>query len=209
MIAQYLTEISLLLIPVLVAVTIHETAHGYAAYFSGDMTPKYAGRLSLNPLKHLDPVGSIVFLITRMIGWAKPVPINPNNFKNLKRDTVIVSLAGPLSNMALAVIFAFLLKGLTLFPIGSTFIYYKIMVPIAIICKLAVQINIAFALFNLIPIPPLDGSKVLYEILPYNLAFQYQKLEPYGFIIILVLLIANVFDYTLWPIVRFFTGVLL
>ena len=209
MINQYLLEISLLIVPVLMAVTFHEVAHGYVAYLCGDMTAKYAGRLTLNPLKHLDLIGSIVFLATRMIGWAKPVPINPSNFRNPLRDTMLVSIAGPLTNFALAIISAILSKILSIISIHSSFIFYKILMPIAIILKLSVQINVAFGFFNLIPIPPLDGSKILMGILPANWRYKYLQLEPFGFILILILVFTNVFQYTLWPVVNFVIRILL
>ena len=122
---QYLLEISLLLVPVLMAVTFHEVAHGYVAYLCGDMTAKYAGRLTLNPIKHLDLVGSIVFIATRMIGWAKPVPINPSNFRNPNRDIMLVALAGPATNIILAVLSAVLLKIITYIPVQSPFVFNK------------------------------------------------------------------------------------
>ncbi len=209
MIHQYLVEISLLLVPVLLAVTFHEVAHGYVAYLCGDMTAKYAGRLTLNPIKHLDLVGSIVFILTRMIGWAKPVPINPANFRNPNRDIMLVAIAGPATNIALAVISAIILKIITNIPVSSPFVFNKILVPIVLIIKISVQINIAFAFFNLIPIPPLDGSKILMGLLPYKLSYQYSKLEPYGFILILILVFTNAFQYTLWPIVNFFLKILM
>ncbi len=209
MINQYLLEISLLIVPVLMAVTFHEVAHGYVAYLCGDMTAKMEGRLTLNPVKHLDLVGSIVFLVTRMIGWAKPVPINPANFRNPLKDTMLVSLAGPVTNFILAVISAILLKLVSNIPVSSSFLFYKILVPIILILKLSVQINVAFGFFNLIPIPPLDGSKILMGILPANWRYKYLQLEPFGFIIILVLVFTNVLQYTLWPLVNFFLKLLM
>ena len=209
MINQYLIEISLLIVPVLVAVTFHEVAHGYVAYLCGDMTAKLEGRLTLNPIKHLDLIGSIVFLLTRMIGWAKPVPINPANFRNPLKDTMLVSLAGPATNFIIAIISAILLKIIANIPVSSSFIFYKILMPVALIIKLSVQINVAFGFFNLIPIPPLDGSKILMGILPANLRYRYLQLEPFGFIIILILVFTNVLQYTLWPVVNFVLKVLI
>ncbi len=209
MINQYLIEISLLIVPVLVAVTFHEVAHGYVAYLCGDMTAKLEGRLTLNPIKHLDPVGSIVFLLTRMIGWAKPVPINPANFRNPLKDTMLVSLAGPATNFIIAIISALLLKLISNIPVSSSFVFYKILMPVALIVKLSVQINVAFGFFNLIPIPPLDGSKILMGLLPSNLRYRYLQLEPFGFIIILILVFTNILQYTLWPVVNFVLKVLI
>ena len=209
MINQYIMEMALLIVPVLLAVTFHEAAHGYVAYLCGDMTAKYAGRLTLNPIKHLDLIGSLVFIFTRMIGWAKPVPINPLYFKNPKRDIMLVSLAGPATNFVLAIISAIILKLISNIPISSTFVFYKIMVPFSIIIKLSIQINIAFAFFNLIPIPPLDGSKILMGLLPDKLSYKFAQIEPYGFVIILLLVFTNAFQYTLWPIVHLVLNILI
>ncbi len=209
MINQYIIEMSLLIVPILLAVTFHEVAHGYVAYLCGDMTAKYAGRLTLNPIKHLDLVGSLVFLFTRMIGWAKPVPINPNYFKNPRRDIILVSLAGPATNFILAIISAIILKIISNIPVTSTFIFYKVLVPFSIIVKLSIQINVAFGFFNLIPIPPLDGSKILMGLLPPDLSYKFAQIEPYGFVIILLLVFTNVFQYTLWPLVNFVLHILM
>ena len=209
MINQYIIEMSLLIVPILLAVTFHEVAHGYVAYLCGDMTAKYAGRLTLNPIKHLDLVGSLVFLFTRMIGWAKPVPINPNYFRNPRRDIILVSLAGPATNFLLAIISAILLKIISNIPVSSTFIFYKVLIPFSIIIKLSIQINVAFGFFNLIPIPPLDGSKILMGLLPPDLSYQFSRIEPYGFVIILILVFTNAFQYTLWPLVNFVLNILM
>ena len=208
MIANYIREIALLAFPVLVAVVFHELAHGYVAYLCGDPTAKNAGRLTINPLKHLDPVGTIVFLVTRMIGWAKPVPINPLYFRNFKRDLFLVSLAGPFTNFLIAFLAGMLLKILYGIQIHSAFLYFKIMLPLAIIMKYTVQINIALCFFNLLPVPPLDGSKILMVMLPENLNRYYSYLEPFGFVIILILLFTNILDRILIPIIYTFTNIL-
>ena len=208
MIENYIREIALLAFPVLVAVVFHELAHGYVAYLCGDPTAKNAGRLTLNPLKHLDPVGTIVFLVTRMIGWAKPVPINPLYFKNFKRDLILVSLAGPATNFLIAFIAGFILKILYGIPASNNFVYYKVLLPLAIILKFTVQLNIALCFFNLLPVPPLDGSKILMSILPENLNRYYSYLEPFGFVIILILLFTNILDKILIPIIYTFTNLL-
>jgi len=208
MIENYIRDIALLIFPVLVAVVFHELAHGYVAYLCGDPTAKNAGRLTLNPLKHLDPIGALVFIITRMIGWAKPVPINPLYFKNYRRDLFLVSIAGPFTNFLIAIIAGFILKFLFTLSINSSFLYYKILLPLALILKFTVQINIALCFFNLLPIPPLDGSKILISILPENLNRLYSYLEPFGFVIIIILLVTNVLDKILLPLIMTFTSIL-
>lgn len=208
MIENYIREIALLIFPVLVAVVFHELAHGYVAYLCGDPTAKNAGRLTLNPLKHLDPIGTIVFLVTRMIGWAKPVPINPLYFRNYRRDLVFVSVAGPFTNFLIAFVAGIVLKILYGVHVNNAFIYYKILLPLAIILKFTVQINIALCFFNLLPIPPLDGSKILMAILPENLNRYYSYLEPFGFVIILILLFTNILDKILIPLIYTFTNLL-
>lgn len=208
MIENYIREISLLIFPVLVAVVFHELAHGYVAYLCGDPTAKNAGRLTLNPLKHLDLIGTIVFLVTRIIGWAKPVPINPLYFRNYRRDLVLVSIAGPATNFLIAFIAGIILKLLYGVSVHNTFIYTKLMLPLAIILKFTVQLNIALCFFNLLPIPPLDGSKILMAILPENLNRYYSYLEPFGFVIILILLFTNILDKILIPLIYIFTNLL-
>lgn len=168
----------LLSIPaILIAITFHEYAHGWVAYKLGDPTPKFYGRLTLNPLAHLDPIGTIMLLIFRF-GWAKPVPINPNNFNNYRRDTILVSIAGPSANFLLAILFAL---------IGRIFMPLYI-VPINMFLSISVYINIALAIFNLLPIPPLDGSKLLLLLLPYRYMYVMEFLEQYGFIIVVMLI---------------------
>ncbi len=208
MIENYIREISLLIFPVLVAVVFHEVAHGYVAYLCGDPTAKNAGRLTLNPLKHLDLIGTIVFLVTRIIGWAKPVPINPLYFKNYRRDLILVSIAGPATNFLIAFIAGIILKLLYGVSVHNTFIYTKLMLPLAIILKFTVQLNIALCFFNLLPIPPLDGSKILMAVLPENLNRYYSYIEPFGFVIILILLFTNILDKILIPLIYIFTNLL-
>ncbi len=186
--------------PVLLAITVHEFSHGWVANKLGDPTAKLAGRLTLNPLKHLDLVGTLVFVITRLIGWAKPVPVNPHNLKNPHRDMLWVSLAGPGSNLLVALGSAFLFHSLKGLPISGS-ISSGILLPLFYMAQISVSINIALAIFNLIPVPPLDGSKILMGLLPPAQALSYARLEPYGFIILLVLIMTNVFDVVLFPII--------
>lgn len=174
-------ELILSLPPLLLALTIHEYFHGYVAYRMGDPTAKFAGRLTFNPLKHIDPIGFIAFIIFRF-GWAKPVPINPYNFYNYKKGIIYTSIAGPLSNFFLAFIFGILLR--ILYP----FIVNTNLSPLWLMLQLGVIYNLILCAFNLIPIPPLDGSKVLFNLLPpryYNLEIY---LERYGFFLLIGLI---------------------
>ncbi|WP_038055507.1 site-2 protease family protein [Thermodesulfobacterium hydrogeniphilum] len=187
--------------PLLLALTVHEFSHGLVAYLLGDPTPKLADRLSLNPLKHLDPLGTITLFITQAIGWAKPVPINPNYFKNPWRDMALVSLAGPLSNIILAFIFAFFFHLFGILKIN--FLNFQVSEPLALMCYLGVKINIGLGVFNLLPIPPLDGSKILVKFLPYSLRASYLKLELFGFFLILFLALTGLLSYIVYPIISF------
>jgi Zn-dependent protease len=191
----------LLMIPMLLfAVIAHEVAHGYVAWRCGDSTAKLAGRLTLNPLPHIDLFGTIVFplvlLLTNapfLIGWAKPVPVNPYNFRNPSRDHLWVSLAGVSTNLLLAVACTILL-GIIARISGSTGGALGLMFQYGIV------INVILAVFNILPIPPLDGSWVLYYLLPGNLAESYRRLFPYGFIILIVLLMTGVLGRMIRPL---------
>jgi len=183
------------LIVLLFSVIIHELAHGYVAYSLGDPTAKYEGRLTLNPLKHLDPIGSVILPLLLFIvgspflfGWAKPVPINPYNFRDQKYGEIKVSIAGPVSNFLLAIIFGLILRFI---PQNFILADSRILVALSFI----VSINIWLAVFNLIPVPPLDGSWILFSFLPEKFAGFKNFLRQYG-IVILVLLI--LFGGTLW-----------
>jgi len=202
-------QIAILAIPLLMGVTFHEVAHGYAAYRLGDPTAKRAGRLTLNPIKHLDFLGTMVFILTRMIGWAKPVPVNPRYFKDPRRGMMLVSMAGPGMNFALAVTFALLFK-LTvyvLWPMApqATAVFQ----PLAMMLEGGVFINLALGLFNLIPVPPLDGSKILAGLLPSRAAFTYMSIERYGFIILILLLVSGVIERIILPLIMFFHSILI
>jgi Zn-dependent protease len=196
-------------VPILLAVTCHEVAHGYVAYRLGDPTAKLAGRLTLNPFKHLDLVGTLVFLITRMIGWAKPVPVNPYNLRNPKRDMMWVSIAGPATNLALAVVSSLLFRLIVHIPVTSPLIASKVILPVALILQISVLLNIGLAVFNAIPVPPLDGSKILMGLLPPKQALAYSRIEPYGFIILIGLIFFRITDYLIFPIIIFLRNLLL
>lgn len=170
----------------LLALTFHEFAHGYVAYRMGDNTAKYQGRLSLNPIDHMDIIGTLCLLFFRF-GWAKPVPVNQNNFYDRKKGIIFVSLAGPFANFILAFICYVILK-----LISPYYLMSKIASFFVEILASAVGMNIGLMIFNLIPIPPLDGSKVLMEFLPYNVRYKMYNLERYSSFLLLILLYTGI-----------------
>ena len=190
--------------PLLFALTIHEYAHGYLAYQYGDPTAFNQGRLTLNPLKHIDLLGVLCFIFLK-IGWAKPVPVNDSYFKNPGRDMIWVSLAGPGANLITAVISALLVK---LFSLFSQLIPAFLLIPALQMLAASVWINVVLAVFNLVPIPPLDGSKIVYGLLPPAFARNYSRLEPYGFIILLVLFYTGILPKLIMPIISFAQGMI-
>jgi Zn-dependent protease len=196
---QIISQIGLLIVPVLLSITVHEVCHGYAAFLLGDPTAKMAGRLTLNPVRHIDPVGLIVLIITGIagmaIGWAKPVPVDQRYFRKPRTDMVWVSLAGPGSNLVLAVITAFSLR-LVGGYLSGTFFY-----PLVAMAQLMVMINVGLAVFNLLPIHPLDGSHIMEGLLPVKAAYTYSKMQPYGFMILLLLIFTRVVDVVIFPII--------
>ncbi len=179
---------------VFLSLSIHEFAHGFAAYKLGDNTAKSMGRLNLSPMSHLDPIGAICLFLFGF-GWAKPVPVNPGNFAAGKRKSGMVwtSLAGPLSNLLVAFIAVFLLNLIYTIPIGSEAMQ-TILSVIATMMYILISMNIGLAVFNFIPIPPLDGSKILSAVLPPRLYFRLMQYEQYGFIILIILINLPVFD---------------
>ena len=182
------------ILPVIFAITVHEVAHGWVAKKYGDNTASSQGRLTLNPIKHIDLLGTIILpgllLITGtgfIFGWAKPVPVDPRNFKNPLHDMAIVALAGPVSNLLMAVVWALIARlGVTI-GAGTE----AVSLPLIYSGVAGISINLVLALINLLPIPPLDGSRILTGILPRYWAWQYNRLERFGFIILLVLLYTN------------------
>ncbi|HEC69378.1 MAG TPA: site-2 protease family protein [Candidatus Omnitrophica bacterium] len=175
--------IIILIIILFFSIIIHEVSHGYIAYRLGDPTAKYSGRLTLNPLVHIDLFGTILipaFLILShspiLFGWAKPVPINPYNFRNPRKDLMWVGFSGPASNLTIAFILSLIIK---ILPSS----------PITVILNYGAVINIVLAVINLIPIPPLDGSRILTGLLPRELAYKYMRIEPFGFIIAVLFII--------------------
>jgi Zn-dependent protease len=190
-------------LPVLFAITLHEAAHGYVARHFGDMTAFAQGRVSLNPLRHVDPVGTILVPLVILLlsggrflfGWAKPVPVNYSALRQPRRDMMWVAAAGPLSNLGMALGWAVLLKLALLLPanIFST--------PMAEMAKAGVLVNLVFMFLNLVPILPLDGGRIAASLLPSRMAWQYSKLEPWGLPILLLLLVTNLLDAVLNPLI--------
>lgn len=183
-VANRIFEMAFILPIMLVSLPAHELAHGYAAYRMGDSTAKLEGRLTLNPFAHLDPLGVLAFVVAR-IGWAKPVPINPLYFKNRKIGICIVSIAGPLANIFLAIIFMLIYSLLNNAGIAMHW-------AIVLLLQLGWQINALLAVFNLLPIPPLDGSKILGALLPNKYYYQQLRYERYGFLILLALIFTGI-----------------
>ena len=207
---NFLSELIILAPPLLFALTLHEFAHGFIAYRLGDPTAIMAGRLTLNRLKHLDPLGTLAFFFIKF-GWAKPVPVNANYFRNPKQDMLWVALAGPVTNLGLAIISAILSKSVWL--LASVLPYSRvieaILLPLSAMLVASVWINLVLAIFNFIPIPPLDGGRILAGLLPDRLAESYQQIERYGFIIILVLAFSGLLSKVILPIIKFVNDLLL
>lgn len=189
-------------IPLIFAVTLHEVSHGWVAYLCGDKTAKFAGRLSINPIKHIDPFGTVIlplamlFLTNFVFGWAKPVPIDPRNLRHPRRDTALVAAAGPISNLLMAFFWAGITK------IGLLIVQNNpwLGVPLIYMGKMGVWINVLLGVLNLIPIPPLDGGRVLVSILPKRIGWRYAQIEPYGFLILILLLFSHVLNIIIMPI---------
>lgn len=194
-----LIQVVIMIIPLLFAVTIHEVAHGYVAWIMGDSTAKLAGRLSLNPIKHLDFIGSFLLPIILKLsgapiifGYAKPVPVNFVNFRDFRKGTIYVAAAGVIANLIVAFFSGFLLRALiNTGLLSGDSVFRPFMLFFVLILVYSVLINSVLAVFNLIPIPPLDGSRILAMFLPSGLRLQYAKIERFGMIIIIFLLITN------------------
>ena len=189
-------------LPIIFAITVHEAAHGYAARYFGDMTAHYLKRITLNPFKHIDPMGTILLpALTVMLpggilfGWAKPVPVNFSNLRNPKKDMMWVALAGPASNLIMAIFWTIILVRINFFPEQAE-LFLKVM------CLAGIQINIILMVLNMLPLPPLDGGRVAVSLLPYPWSGYLAGLERYGLIILIFLLLSGVLGKILFPLVN-------
>jgi Zn-dependent protease len=213
-ISSLLQTIAIYALPVLFAITLHEAAHGYVARHFGDMTAHAQGRISLNPIRHIDLVGTIAVPILILVaskllgssgllfGWAKPVPVNYSALRNPKRNMLWVAAAGPLSNLAMALAWALIFKMTDVLPVSA---YTR---PLRLMGFAGMEVNIVLMLLNLLPILPLDGGRIVASLLPSRMAWQYAKLEPWGFPILLVLLFTSLLGIILDPMVRMSFGVI-
>ena len=199
---QLIQTIAIYALPVLFAITLHEAAHGYVARHFGDMTAYAQRRISLNPLRHVDPVGTLLVPLVILLlsggrflfGWAKPIPVNYSALRKPKQHMAWVAAAGPLANLAMALGWALLLKASLVLPESS---YSEPMVRMA---EAGVRVNLIFMFLNLLPILPLDGGRILASLLPNRLSWQYAKLEPFGLPVLLVLAVTNLLDAVLSPL---------
>lgn len=197
--------IAIYALPVIFAITLHEAAHGYLAKHFGDLTAYNEGRISLNPIRHVDPVGTILvplslFVVSKLtmgagflFGWAKPVPVNFANLRHPKRDMLWVAAAGPGANLVMALLWAALIKLAIAIPDSS---FAK---PMALMGIAGIEINVVLMVLNLLPLPPLDGGRMAVSLLPHGLAYQFARIEPYGFMILLALMFSGVLGAIIRP----------
>lgn len=195
-------QIAVYALPVIFAITLHEAAHGYAARHFGDTTAYMLGRISLNPLRHIDLVGTVLVpLLTLAVGgilfgWAKPVPVNFNQLHHPKRDMLWVAAAGPAANLFMLLLWAGVMKLAVTMPENS------LALPMALMGKAGITINAVLMVLNLLPLLPLDGGRIAVSLLPARLAYSYSRLEPYGMIILVLLLFSGMLNTILWPAIN-------
>jgi Zn-dependent protease len=198
-------------LPILFAITVHEVAHGWMAKKLGDKTAYILGRITLNPFKHIDLIGTVLVPLIMMLfggvifGWAKPVPINFANLRNPRRDVALVSLAGPLSNLIMAFFWALIAK---IGILAQTRYNLNLAEIFVFMGQAGIQVNLVFMILNLIPIPPLDGGRILSMLLPLKMFLKFNRLEPYGFFILLILLGLGVLNYIIVPCMLFFSKII-
>ncbi len=201
-------QIAVYALPVIFAITLHEAAHGYAARHFGDTTAYMLGRISVNPLRHIDPIGTVLVPLATLalggilFGWAKPVPVNFNHLRHPKRDMLWVAAAGPAANLAMALFWALVMK------IGLSMPESSLALPMALMGKAGITINAVLMVLNLLPLPPLDGGRIAVSLLPPPLAYSYARLEPYGMIILVVLLFSGALGVILWPMINTATALI-
>jgi Zn-dependent protease len=194
-------QVAVWALPVLFAITVHEVAHGWVAKQLGDPTAMMLGRLTLNPLKHIDPIGTVLVPLVLILaggvifGWAKPVPIAADNLHHPKRDMALVAAAGPLANLIMACIWALIMKLALLLPNGLV----NLALPLTYMGGAGITINVILMVLNLLPVPPLDGSRVVAGFLPDPLAWKFSRIEQYGLIILLLLMVSGILGKIMWP----------
>lgn len=204
---QLVQTIAIYALPVLFAITLHEAAHGYVARHFGDMTAHAQGRISLNPVRHIDLVGTIIVPIVILIaskaagsggflfGWAKPVPVNYSALRKPRQHMALVAAAGPAANLVMAILWAIVLKLAVLLPANG------FSIPLALMAEAGILVNIIFMCLNLLPILPLDGGRIVASLLPSRAAWQYSKLEPWGLPLLILLILTNVLSFVLGPMI--------
>jgi len=193
-------DVAIWILAIVLSITVHEAAHAWTAYWAGDLTPKERRRLSLNPIDHLDPLGTMMLLFSHF-GWGRPVEVNPANFRHPRRDGILVALCGPLSNLGLAVVFALIARGAAHAAMGKAGAGVWV-VLLQVACTF-VLLNLGLMMFNLLPVPPLDGSHIVAGLLPVHLAQRYERLAmPIAVLILAVLIFSGALGVIIFPVVR-------
>ncbi len=198
-------NIAIWALPVLFAITLHEVAHGWVASFFGDQTARLSGRLTINPIKHIDLVGTIIVPLVMLMaggfifGWAKPVPVDPRNLRHPRYNMAVVAAAGPLANLLMAVFWGGIIK-------LGIYLPQWFGVPMMYMGEAGIRINLVLGVLNCLPIPPLDGGRVLYNLLPGRMGWNMSRIEPYGFLIVVLLLISGILSYLIMPVMSLLNG---
>lgn len=220
MVEEYLVKAALYVVPLLLAVVSHEVAHGWVAEKLGDHTARLSGRITLNPFVHIDPIGTIllpaILILSRspfMFGWAKPVPVNFGNLRRGRKDMALVAAAGPVTNLLLAgasaVVYRLILLGFTSGVIAKGGLAAWIVVPIGQMAGYSMELNLVLMVFNLLPVPPLDGGRVMVGLLPERLAYQLSRVEPFGMLILVVLIVTGSWTQIVNPVLKMFARLFL